>query len=67
MTKVGYFGSALQKRVEQIQSFEGLAAELICAENSKKFWISAGVVDIAKFYVAAETDIKDKMKKLIVD
>ena len=67
MTKVRYFGSALQSRVAQIQSLEGLAAELIEAENSKKFWISAGVVDIAKFYVAAETDIKDKIKKLIVD
>lgn len=67
MNEVKYFGSALQKRVEEIKSIEGLSAELINAENAKKFWISEGIVEIAKFYATAEIDIKKKMKKLIVD
>lgn len=65
MNEVKYFGSALQKRVEEIKSIEGLSAELINAENAKKFWISEGIVEIAKFYAAAEIDIKEKSRAYI--
>ena len=47
--------------MEEIKSIEGLSAELINAENAKKFWISEGIVEIAKFYATAEIDIKEKL------